>query len=55
VSYRHHKFSRVAESLEEAQRVMGIGWMNWHEIKEAIPPVYTEWIGRQLLGYLLSV
>jgi DNA (cytosine-5)-methyltransferase 1 len=31
---------------------MGIGWMTRGEIKEAIPPVYTEYIGRHLMGCL---
>lgn len=52
VSYRHHKFSRIAQSLEEARQIMGIDWMTWDEIKEAIPPVYTEWIGRRLIETL---
>lgn len=46
VSYRHHKLSRIANSLEEAQAIMGIDWMTWDEIKEAVPPVYTEWISK---------
>jgi DNA (cytosine-5)-methyltransferase 1 len=40
---------RAAKSIEEAREVMGIPWMDWHEIKEAVPPAYTEWLGRQLL------
>ena len=28
---------------------MGIDWMEWDELRNAIPPAYTEWIGRQLL------
>lgn len=28
---------------------MGIDWMNRDELCEAIPPVYTRWIGKQLL------
>ena len=31
---------------------MGIDWMRGDEIKQAIPPAYTEWIGRQLLEHL---
>ncbi len=34
------------------REVMGIAWMNRHELSQAIPPVYTEWIGRQLILYL---
>jgi hypothetical protein len=30
--------------------LMGIDWpMSQHELAEAIPPVYTEWVGRKLL------
>ena len=32
------------------KRVMGIDWMTRDELNEAIPPAYTEWIGRQLLA-----
>lgn len=28
---------------------MGVPWMNRHETREAIPPVYSEFIGRQFL------
>jgi len=31
---------------------MGIDWMTWDEIREAIPPAYTEHIGAQLLDHL---
>lgn len=31
---------------------MGIDWMNGHELCEAIPPAYTEFIGIQLLEHL---
>lgn len=34
--------------IAEAKRAMGIDWMNRDELGEAIPPAYTEWIGRQL-------
>jgi DNA (cytosine-5)-methyltransferase 1 len=29
--------------------VMGIDWMRGPELSEAIPPAYTEWIGRELM------
>jgi DNA (cytosine-5)-methyltransferase 1 len=32
------------------QEAMGIEWMNREEIKNAIPPVYTKYIGKYLLG-----
>lgn len=38
-----HNFSRVAGA-----KAMGIGWMNRYELSQAIPPDYTEHIGRQL-------
>lgn len=31
---------------------MGIDWMTRKEIVQAIPPAYTEWIGRHLMGEL---
>jgi DNA (cytosine-5)-methyltransferase 1 len=43
---------RTVESLAEGQALMGIDWMKWDELKEAIPPAYTEWIGRQLMATL---
>jgi hypothetical protein len=31
---------------------MGIDWMEWREITQAIPPAYTRFIGEQLLRAL---
>jgi C-5 cytosine-specific DNA methylase len=31
---------------------MGIDWMNGEELSQAIPPAYTEYIGRQLIAHL---
>lgn len=36
----------------EARRRMGIGWMTRDELAQAIPPAYTEWVGRRLLAAL---
>lgn len=35
-----------------AREIMDIGWTNREELAEAIPPYYTEYIGRQLLRNL---
>ena len=32
---------------------MGIDWMNKRELTQAIPPAYTEYIGRHLMEVLL--
>lgn len=36
--------------LEVQQRAMGIDWMELEELSEAIPPAYTEYIGRHMLA-----
>jgi DNA (cytosine-5)-methyltransferase 1 len=43
---------RTATSIEEARIAMGIDWMLWADIVEAIPPVYTKHIGLQLIKRL---
>jgi DNA (cytosine-5)-methyltransferase 1 len=37
------------------REAMGIDWMVQGELAEAIPPVYTEWIGRHLMQHLMGV
>jgi DNA (cytosine-5)-methyltransferase 1 len=39
-------------SVADAPGDMGIDWMTWDELREAIPPVYTELIGHQLLQHI---
>jgi hypothetical protein len=33
---------------------MGIDWMKKNELNEAIPPIYTQFIGEQLMAQLLA-
>lgn len=35
-----------------AKEAMEIDWMTYREMRQAIPPAYTEFIGKQLLHYL---
>lgn len=37
---------------EVGRKAMGIDWMNIEEMAQAIPPAYTEWIGKQLIQSL---
>lgn len=47
-SDRHRK----PRSIAEAHEAMGIDWMTRPELNESIPPAYTEYIGKQLMGVL---
>jgi len=43
---------RTAKSMDEAKEAMGIDWMIWSELVEAIPPAYTQYLGEQSKDYL---
>jgi DNA (cytosine-5)-methyltransferase 1 len=45
---------QTCKTLEQAQTLMGIDWMSWAALVEAIPPAYTEWLGTQLLDQLAA-
>ena len=38
--------------LTDRGTAMGIDWMKWDELNQAIPPAYTEFIGRHAISYL---
>jgi len=46
------KGGHTAKSIEEAREAMGINWMLWGDLVEAIPPRYTYEIGKQLISVL---
>lgn len=41
-------------TVAAARDAMGIPWMTKKELNEAIPPAYTEYIGRQVFDYALE-
>jgi|TARA_R110000868_G_scaffold383670_1_gene650945 hypothetical protein len=46
------KGGRTAKTLKEGQDAMGIDWLGWNSLKESIPPIYTEHLGRQIMEQL---
>ena len=38
----------TAKTLQQARSAMGIEWALWGELVEAIPPIYTEYVGKQI-------
>ena len=40
------------EGRDRVREAMGIDWMNREELSQAIPPAYTEYVGKHLLAYL---
>ncbi|HLY31339.1 MAG TPA: hypothetical protein VKQ36_09940 [Ktedonobacterales bacterium] len=39
--------------IAEARKAMGISWMNFRDLAQAIPPAYTHWLGAQLLRVVM--
>jgi DNA (cytosine-5)-methyltransferase 1 len=38
--------------VEQGRREMQTPWMSQHGMSQAVPPAYTEWVGRQLIAAL---
>jgi DNA (cytosine-5)-methyltransferase 1 len=43
---------KTAVNITEARQAMGIDWAIWTELVEAIPPVYTDYLGAQIVSWL---
>jgi len=43
----------TAKTLEEGQEAMGINWMTWKPLTQAIPPAYTKYIGGIMMRQML--
>jgi DNA (cytosine-5)-methyltransferase 1 len=41
---------RSMHRKQQTLQAVGVDWMSGREARQAIPPAYTEWIGRQLLA-----
>jgi DNA (cytosine-5)-methyltransferase 1 len=47
-----HNRTRETFSVRDAQAAMGINWMGMRGLSQAVPPAYSEFIGRQVLALL---
>jgi len=39
----------TSPSVQDARTAMGIGWLPWPALTQAVPPAFTHWLGVQLL------
>ena len=44
----------IRYNADDCRRAMGIDWMTRRELSQAVPPAYSEYIGRQTLQCLAS-
>jgi DNA (cytosine-5)-methyltransferase 1 len=48
----YHGVTGHFSDISKAKIAMGIDWMIGKELSQAIPPAYTEWLGKQILAKL---
>ncbi len=53
-SYHCNKFGRCVKT-DEMRIAMGIGWMNDRELTQAIPPAYSEFLGKYMMQAVLEL
>lgn len=41
-------------NVSYARKAMGINWMSQKELAQAIPPAYTEWIGKRIIEHIVE-
>jgi DNA (cytosine-5)-methyltransferase 1 len=46
--------ARAARTLPQAAAAMGIDWMEWDELTQAVPPAFTYYLGLQLMRVVLA-
>ena len=44
------KGGKTATTIDEGRDAMGMPWAIWTELVEAIPPAYTEYLGKQIIN-----
>ncbi|RAS58873.1 DNA (cytosine-5)-methyltransferase 1 [Lentzea atacamensis] len=49
--YGRPRWQTSSVPTDVAREAMGIDWMPWTDLTQAIPPAYTAWIGVQLIGH----
>jgi DNA (cytosine-5)-methyltransferase 1 len=44
--------TKRAPNIQAARKAMGIDWMDWKDITQAVPPAFTKFIGTQMIDHI---